>query len=271
MKRKRLSPPSLVFVSLVILFMYLPVLMMVLYSFNANDARNSAAFTGFTLRWYKELFSTTRGIGESLWSTLQLGALSTLLATVIGTAGAVGLARMKVGLASRIGRAAETMMTLPIMIPEIVLGMALMALFYLVELPFGMLTLTLAHTTFCVPYILIVVRGRLAGMDPALEEAARDLGASPRRVLWDITLPLLWPAVLSGAFLALAMSLDDLIISFFVTGAGVNTLPLYIYSSVKTGVSLKINALATLMLIAAFSVGVFFTIRGRKTASQPSP
>lgn len=268
MKRKKLSPPSLVFVSLVILFMYLPVLMMVLYSFNANDARNSAAFTGFTLRWYQELFSTTRGIGESLWTTIQLGVLSTLLATVIGTAGAIGLSRMKLGLPSKIGRVAETLMTLPIMIPEIVLGMAFMALFYLVELPFGMLTLTLAHTTFCVPYILIVVRGRLAGMDPALEEAARDLGASPRRVLWDIILPLVSPAVLSGAFLALAMSLDDLIISFFVTGAGVNTLPLYIYSSVKTGVSLKINALATLMLVIAFAVGVITTLRSKKASSQ---
>lgn len=267
MRKKKFSPGAVVFLVLVLLLMYLPVFIVVLYSFNANTTRNSAEFTGFTLQWYHELFTATRGVSDALINTLLLGLYSCLLSTLIGTLGAIGLSQQALhGKVSRLSRVCESLITLPIMIPEIILGMSLMALFYLTRLPFGMLTLTLAHTTFCVPYILIVVKGRLAGMDPALAEAARDLGATPGRVLLDITLPLIRPGILSGAFLALAMSLDDLIISFFVTGAGTNTLPLLIYSSVKVGVSLKMNALCTLMLLVVFLVGAASVLRKPKKA-----
>ena len=247
--KKRISFGARLFMAAVLIFMYLPVVVVVAYSFNANESRNAIAFTGFTLKWYVELFTETRGVADAVVNTLQLGLYSCLLSIVIGTLGAIGLTQQAAtGRVSRFGKLAEALTTVPIMIPEIILGMAMMALFYLVDLPFGMLTLVMGHTTFCVPYILIVVKGRLAGMDPALAEAARDLGASPARVMRDITLPLIAPGILSGAFLALAMSLDDLIIS------------------VKTGVSRKINALCTVMLVIVFAVCAAVLLRKPKRA-----
>ena len=136
------------------------------------------------------------------------------------------------------------------MIPEIILGMVFMAFFSLLGLPFGMTTLILAHTAFCIPYVYMLVKARLVGMDKSLVEAALDLGASPLRVFFDITLPLLLPAIVSGMLLAFAMSIDDVIISVFVTGVNTNTLPLKIYTQLKTGVTPKINALCTLMFAA---------------------
>lgn len=269
MNKKRKGPWAPLFLTLVLLVMYLPILVVVLYSFNANTARNAMTFTGFTLDWYRELFQDTRGFGDALKVSLQVALYSCGLSAVIGTLGAVGMARRALGRSGKPGflfRLIEGLTTLPIMIPEIILGMALMSLFYGAGMALGLGTLVLAHTTFCIPYIFIIVKGRLSGMDKSLEEAARDLGASPRRVLVDITLPLIRPAIISGVFLALAMSLDDFIISFFVTGAGAVTLPLKIYSSVKTGVSPQINALCTLMLAAVFLAVAVSQLAGRKKA-----
>ena len=159
---------------------------------------------------------------------------------------------------------------LPVMIPEIILAVAFMALFSAAGLRFGMGTLVLAHVTFCTPYIYLLVKGRLAGMDLNLESAARDLGAGPARAFLSVTLPLILPGVLSGAMLAFAMSLDDFVISFFVTGSNVTPLPLRIYSSVKAGVSLQVNALCTLMLLFVFVVAGIALLRpGRKNKEVP--
>ena len=149
---------------------------------------------------------------------------------------------------------------LPIMIPEIILGMVFLAVFSFMNLPFGMVTLVLAHTTFCVPYVFSMVKARLVGMDKSLKEAALDLGATPIRVFFDITLPLILPAILSGVMLSFAMSFDDVVISIFVTGPTVNTLPIKIYTKMKTGVTPEINALATIMLVitAFLLVGAAF-------------
>ena len=190
----------------------------------------------------RRCFATRAGC--SLWTSLILAACSCGIAMVIGTLGAIGMAGRKF----RGQGAIETLSLLPIMVPEIILGMAFLAVFTAVGLKFGMLTLILAHVTFCTPYVFIIVKGRLAGMDPSLAEASRDLGASPVRTFFEITLPLIMPGVLSGVMLAFAMSLDDFVISFFVTGATTTTLPLRIYSSVRTGVSLQVNALCTLTL-----------------------
>lgn len=138
------------------------------------------------------------------------------------------------------------------MIPEIILGMVLMAFFYMLNLPFGMLTLLIGHTVFCVPYILMEVKARLVGMDPSLEEAARDLGATSMRAFLDVTLPLIMPAVASGSLLAFAMSMDDVVISIFINGPRLSTLPIKVYTQIKTGVTPEINALCTIML--AFTV-----------------
>ncbi|MCR4842518.1 MAG: ABC transporter permease, partial [Eubacterium sp.] len=144
---------------------------------------------------------------------------------------------------------------LPIMIPEVILGMVYLAVFSLFDLPFGMVTLVIAHTTFCVPYVLLIVSGRLAGMNPNMVRAARDLGATPFEAFWDVTFPGILPGILSGVMLSFAMSFDDVVISVFVTGPGVSTLPLQIYTRLKTGVTPEINALAT-VLILAVAVGV---------------
>ena len=245
MKKKRKSPWAALYLALVLILMYLPIAVVVLYSFNANTSRYPNEFTGFSLQFYQALFRDTKGLLGALKTSLILAVCSCGISMVIGTLGAVGMAKRKF----RGQGSFETLAMLPIMVPEIILGMAFLAVFTAVGLKFGMGTLILAHVTFCTPYIFIIVKGRLAGMDPSLEEASRDLGASPARTFLEITLPLIMPGVLSGVMLAFAMSLDDFVISFFVTGATTMTLPLKIYSSVKTGVSLQVNALCTLMLV----------------------
>lgn len=244
MKKRRKSPWAPLYMTLVLILLYLPIVVVVLYSFNANTSRYPNEFTGFSLQFYRALFKDTKGLLGALKTSLVLAVSSCGISMVIGTLGAVGMARRKF----RGQGAVETLSMLPIMVPEIILGMAFLAVFTAVGLRFGMGTLILAHVSFCTPYIFIIVKGRLAGMDPSLEEASRDLGASPARTFFEITLPLIMPGVLSGVMLAFAMSLDDFVISFFVTGATTMTLPLKIYSSVKTGVSLQVNALCTLIL-----------------------
>lgn len=230
-----------VYVGLITLITYIPILVTVIYSFNASKI--SSVWEGFSLKWYVELFRD-REMKEALVNSLVLAALSCLCAVLIGTLGALGMHRKK----SRLNDATAYVSMIPIMIPEIILGMVFLSVFSLMGLPFGMVTLVIAHTTFCVPYIFSMVKARLVGMDKSLEEAALDLGASPMRVFFDVTLPMILPAILSGVMLAFAMSFDDVVISIFVTGPKVNTLPVKIYTKLKTGVTPEVNALATLML-----------------------
>ena len=271
---KRQSFFSVLFLVLVLIVLYLPVITVVAFSFNDNPSRNPTAFTGFTLQWYTDLFSGSRGYGDALWVSVRVAVMSTLLSIAIGTLGAVGMFQrsMVTGRAARSEGWMESLITLPIMIPEIILAMSFMSIFYALGFPFGDLTLVLSHTTFCIPYLFLTVKSRLVGMDSALFDAARDLGANPRRVLWDITLPLVRPAIISGAFLAFAMSMDDFIISFFVFGNQTVTLPVKIYSSVKVGVSPQINALCTLMiLIAFFAVAISQYVSATRAAKLRAP
>ena len=249
MKRRRNFGAG-IYLALVLMLMYLPMLVVAVYSFNANASRLPNAFTGFSLQYYKALFRDTLGLLEALKTSLILAALSCSAAMVIGTLGAVGMVKKRL----RFSGTLETITMLPVMIPEIILAVAFLALFTAAGLKLGMGTLVLAHTTFCTPYIFMLVKGRLAGMDSNLEFAARDLGASPMKAFFTVTLPLILPGVLSGVMLAFAMSMDDFVISFFVTGSNVNPLPLVIYSSVKTGVSPQVNALCTLILVFMFVV-----------------
>ena len=255
---------SRLYMALVLLLMYLPIVVTAVYSFNANQSRFTVQFTGFSLQHYKALFQDTSGLLDALWQSLQLALYSCLISAVLGTLGAVGMARRR----SRLGGALEGLALLPAMTPEIIMAMGFLAVFTAVGLPFGMLTLVLTHVTFCVPYIYIVVKGRLAGMDPDLPNAARDLGASPARAFWTVTLPLILPGVLSGTLLAFAMSMDDFVISFFVSGPGTTTLPVKIYSSVRMGVSLQVNALSTLMLATVFLLMAAFRLSRRARAAQ---
>ena len=252
---KKRSIGSILFLSLIIAIMYLPIAVVVAYSFNSNTARIPIAFTGWTTDWYTKLFTGRNGFGDALALSIKIAVWSVLLSVIIGTFGAIGMAQHALNgrsKSSKFDSFMEALVSLPIMIPEIILGLAFMVIFNAIGIRGNEFRLVLAHTTFCIPYVFMNVKSRLVGMDTALFDAARDLGASPARVVRDITLPLCRPAILSGAFLALAMSLDDFVISFFVYGAGEGTLPIKIYSSVKVGVSPQVNALCTLLIGAAF-------------------
>ena len=244
---------SKLFVILVLLFNYLPIIVVVVYSFNASKYSNWA---GFSLQWYEKLFRNSQ-ILRSLNNSLILAFSSCGLSILIGTAGAVGMARSRF----RTQGLLENVSMIPMMMPEIILGMAYLAFFSIIRIPFGILTLIIAHTTFCIPYIFINVQSRLVGLDPAYVEAARDLGASPTRAFYDVTLPLITPAILSGALLSFAMSMDDVVITFFVTGTTSNTLPLQVYSMLKMGVTPEVNALCTLMLLVVFGgIGLYYLL-----------
>ena len=252
---KKNSKLSGIYLGIVFFLMYLPIAVVVIFSF--NESKLPVAFTGFSLQWYEKLFQD-RAMQEALVNSLILAVSSCLVSAVIGTLGAVGLS----GIHWKTKGVMEYISILPLMIPEIILGMVLMAFFYMIGLPFGMLTLLIGHTVFCVPYILMEVKARLVGMDPALEEAARDLGATSSRAFRDITLPLIMPAVLSGSLLAFAMSMDDVVISIFVNGPRLSTLPLKVYTQMKTGVTPEINALCTIMLaVTLLLLGIYTLIQ----------
>lgn len=250
-----------VYVGIVTAVTYIPILLTVVYSFNASKI--SSVWGGFSLQWYAELLRD-RDLREALVNSLILAALSCLGAVVIGTTGAIGMHRRK----SRLNDAVAMVSMLPIMIPEIILGMVFLSVFSLMNLPFGMLTLVIAHTAFCIPYIYSMVNTRLAGMDKSLEEAAMDLGASPFRVFWDVTFPTILPGILSGVMLAFAMSFDDVVISIFVTGSKVNTLPVKIYTKLKTGVTPEINALAAVMLAFTVLLLALSALLGRRKGEE---
>jgi spermidine/putrescine transport system permease protein len=247
MKNKTKLPN--IYLAVIMALMYLPILLVIIYSF--NESKISSVWSGLSLKWYRELFRD-RALIEALVNSLILASLSSLAAAVIGTLGAVGMSRSKL----KINSVAEYISTLPIMIPEIILGIVFLIFFSLLGLPFGMTTLVIAHTAFCIPYVFLLVKARLAGMDKSLTEAARDLGASGFRAFLDITLPLILPAIASGILLSFAMSLDDVVISIFVTGVNTNTLPIKIYTQLKTGVTPKINALCTLLFLLTLILGL---------------
>ncbi len=259
MKNKTKLPG--IFLGIVMVIMYLPILMVVVYSF--NEGKLIASWKGFSLDWYVKLFQDEE-IWEAVKNSLILGVLSCFCASVLGTVGAVGMAKIK----SKTKAPMEYLSTLPIMIPEIILGMVFLTFFHLLNLPNGMVTLVIAHTAFCIPYIYMMVKARLVGMEKSLEEAAKDLGATPIRTFFDITLPLILPAVASGCLLAFAMSWDDVIISIFVTGPKVTTLPIKIYTQMKTGVTPEINALCTFMLGVTVLVLILAGLIRKKLAKR---
>lgn len=245
-----------VYLGVVLALMYVPILLVIVYSF--NESKISSVWGGFSLKWYQELFRD-RDMFKALGNTLILGVASSFAAGAIGTLGAYGMSKVKFPLRG----AVEYISTLPIMIPEIILGMVFMAFFSLLGIPFGMGTLVIAHTAFSIPYVFMLVKARLVGMDKSLPEAAQDLGASPPRVFFDVTLPLVAPAIASGMLLAFAMSMDDVIISVFVTGVDTNTLPVKVYTQLKTGVTPEINALCTLLFLATLLLCGLAALLGR--------
>jgi spermidine/putrescine transport system permease protein len=246
-----------IYLVVILALIYIPILLVIVYSF--NNSRTNATWHGFTLAWYGELFRD-RVMFTALRNSLVLGLLASLNAAVIGTLGAVGMTRAKRPPAAG---ALEYIAILPIMTQEIIMGMVSLVFFALIGLPFGMLTLVIAHTAFCTPYVYLMVKARLAGLDPSFVEAAKDLGAGEWRAFYDITLPLVLPAIISGVLIAFAMSFDDVVVSVFVTGVNTNTLPIRIYSQMKTGISPKTNALCTLLFFATVLLCLLSSAVGR--------
>ncbi len=258
MKKIGFLPKS--YIALLIIFMYIPIAVVIIFSF--NESKISSVWEGFSLKWYEELFQN-EDYFEALINSLVVAASSSLAAAVIGTLGAFGLKRIEL----RTSAALEYVSTLPIMIPEIILAMGFLVFFSLLGLPFGMTTLIIAHTAFCIPYVFLQVKARLVGLDKSITEAAMDLGASKMRMFVDIVLPLISPAVASGILLSFAMSFDDVIISSFVNGANADTLPLKIYSQLKFGITPEVNALSTLLLVATIILCTLSFLLSRKNRS----
>ena len=210
------------------------------------------SWKGFTFDWYVKLWDNT-SLLEAFGNTMIIAVVSTLLATIIGTLGAIGMYRYKFK-----GKAIiDGLLYIPVVIPEIVLGISLLTIFAKVNIPRGMLTLILAHVTFCIPFVIFNVRARLAGYDSSIEEASMDLGANRLVTFFEVTLPVLAPGILGGALLAFTLSIDDVIISYFVYGQ-TKTYPLKVMESVKSGVAPDVNALSTLILVGTI-VFVFVT------------
>ncbi len=236
-------------------FLYVPLLLVVIYSF--NDSRIATIWGGFSVRWYGELFRNELILDAALLS-LAIAATSATAATILGTM--AGLALERFGRFK--GRTIFAgMISSPMVMPEVITGLSLLLLFVTLQQltgwpgQRGFSTITIAHTTFAMAYVAVIVQSRLAAIDESLEEAAMDLGGRPLRVVFDITLPLIAPAMMAGWLLAFTLSLDDLVIASFVSGPGSSTLPMYIFSKVKLGISPDINALATIIIVTV-SLGV---------------
>jgi len=235
-------------------FLYAPIVVVIVYSF--NSARFGSQWAGFTTHWYRTLMQDSLALSAA-GNTLVLGGASTAIATVLGMLLGYGLDRYDFpgkGCFSRL-------LYIPVFIPDIIMAVALLLFYSLVRswlglFELGLTTMTLAHVTFQIPFVAIVVRSRLVGLDPELEEAARDLGASEWQTFRRVTLPLVLPGVLAGAMLAFTLSLDDFVVSFFTSGPGSTTLPILIYSSVKRGITPDINALSTLIIVVSFTATV---------------
>lgn len=227
---------------LVYAFLYAPILVVVAYSF--NDATRGARWNGFTGRWYEKLLHN-QSMHDAMLNSLLVASAATTFSTIVGTAAALGLRRLQRG---RLFAATQGLIYLPIVIPDIVLGVALLSLFSLTGTRLSLGTVVLAHLAFCVSYVAIIVRARLTGLDPSLEEAARDLGAGPFGTFARVTLPLIATGVVSAALLVFIVSLDDYVITSLVAGPGSTTLPIKIYSMLKVEVTPEVNAACTVLL-----------------------
>jgi len=219
-------------------FLYAPLVIVVAYSF--NDSRLNAEWVGFTLSWYAKLFHNEKML-KAAWNSLLIGLTASAVSTVLGTMAGYALYRFKM-------RLLPLLILAPIAIPEILMGVSLLIFFVLLNISLGMVSIILSHIAFCIGFVAIVVRSRLAGMDESLTEAARDLGATPWNAFRLVTLPLIMPGVVAGALMAFTLSIDDFVITFFTAGVGSTTLPLQIYTMVKIAVTPEVNAVSTLLM-----------------------
>ena len=251
---KKLFPK--IILGLVFLFLYLPIIVLIVFSF--NNTKLNIIFEGFTLNWYKELLSNTTLL-NALKNTLIVATTSTLVSTIIGTISAFGLYKFNF----KGKKLIDAILYVPIVIPEIVLGISLLSIYTLMNFSLGLITIIIAHITFSIPYVIVSVRSSLQGMNPQLEEVSSDLGANSIQTFFRVTLPSIAPGIFSGALLAFTLSMDDVVISYFTSGPEGNTLPLYIYSMIKSGITPDVNAMfsiiifITLLILTIYSVVMF--------------
>ncbi len=244
---------KLAYLILIYLFLYVPILVLITYSF--NDSSFSLLWKGFTIKWYKSLLQNT-DLQIVAFHSLTIGILSAIGATIIGTLTAVSLYRYKFFGKKLIHGLLFTL----IISPDIVTGISLLILFSAVKIPLGFWTLLLSHITFCVPFVTVTVYSRLIGSDKNLIEAAKDLGATDSTILLRILIPLLWPAIIAGWLLSFTLSMDDVIISFFVTGPEFDILPLKIFSMVRVGVKPEVNALCSVMFVITLIIVLIYQL-----------
>lgn len=261
-KFSRLSRFNIASLALGLAFLYLPILILVMYSFNAS--RLVTVWGGWSLRWYYEFFGD-RAMIEAFWMSLRVAVSSATIATLIGTLAAVALSR---GERFRGRTLFSGMLYAPLVMPEVITGLSLLLLFVALNAERGFWTVTIAHTTLTMCFVAVVVQSRLGSLDRSLEEAAMDLGCAPVRAFLSVTLPLIAPAIVAGWMLAFTLSLDDLVIASFTTGPGSATLPIRIYSEVRLGVKPEINAICTLVIALIAVVIVIASLASKLSSSQ---
>jgi spermidine/putrescine transport system permease protein len=255
----------------IFVFLYLPILLLVIYSF--NDSRLSTVWEGFTFKWYRQLsgelvahLSDERRspLIESLSNSVIIASITTVLAVALGTTGAWLLYRYKFPAL----RSISTLIFIPMIIPEIIMGISLLILFKTLDLELGFATVVISHVTFCFPFVLIAVQARLAGLDPSLEEAALDLGATPLKAFFLVMVPYLLPAIISGALMSFTLSMDELIVTYFTRGPKSETLPIKVFGMAKVGLNPILNTISTVFIVAtAMLVVAAESLKG--TARQP--
>lgn len=236
--------------SLVYAFLYIPLIIVVIYSF--NDSKLNAEWVGFTLSWYQKLFENEEMLIAAR-NSLIIAVSATILATSLGTMAGLAIHRYKL-------KVLPILAFTPVAMPEILLGVSLLLFFLQVlNLTLGMISIIIAHTTFCIGFVAIIVRARLQGMDESIFEAARDLGASPWQTFRLITLPLIMPAVIAGALMSFTLSIDDFVITFFTKGIGEPILPIQIYTMIKVAVTPEVNAISTLLMLLTLALIIIAT------------
>lgn len=246
-----------IYTIIVYIFLYAPIIVLMVYSFNGSKSRGK--WGGFSLKWYESLFSNTQ-IMQALYNTILIAVLSSIIATIIGTCAAIGINAM-----TKKSKAIVMNITyLPILNPDIVTGLSLMLLFVFMKMSFGFSTLLLAHITFNIPYVILAVLPKLKQLNNNMYEAALDLGASPIEAFFKVIMPEIMPGIITGLLFAFTLSVDDFVISFFTTGAGVSNLSIVIYAAARKGVDPSINALSTLMFISILLLLILINYRTNK-------
>ena len=248
--RSELSPLLKTMLVLGLVFLYVPILSLIVYSF--NESKLVTVWSGFSIKWYGELFEDA-GIMKAAWVSIRIAFFTATASVVLATVAAMVMTRFHPFRGKTLFGA---LITAPLVMPEVITGLSILLLFVAMDMARGMTTIWIAHVTFCVAFVTVVVSSRLGEMDKSIEEAAMDLGANRVKVFFLITLPIIMPALISGWLLAFTLSIDDLVIASFVSGPSSTTLPMKVFSSVRLGLSPKINALATLMILSVSIVAL---------------